>query len=135
MVFIFGFDVPVIEILLLATIVVLIAIAFLFYYMRKIIEYLIRMEYGLQQLERHLGIHAFQQMPGEHARVRLESYIVKLKEKGMSDKQIRAHLVNHGWEAMVVNAIMWKQKEEESGHGAHFVTGHQPHWTPREPME
>jgi hypothetical protein len=116
MVFVFGFDVPVIEILLVSTIVILITLGCLFYYVRRIL-------FSIEQLEKHLGIHAFGQMPVERARIRLEAYIKKLKREGETEKQIRQNLIELGWESMVVNAVLWKLKEEEHGH----TVGHQSH--------
>jgi hypothetical protein len=116
MVFVFGFDVPVIEILLVSTVVILITLVFLAYYIKKIL-------FSLEQLEKHLGIHAFQQMPGERARVRLEAYIKYLQGEGKTETQIRQDLLKLGWESMVVNAVLWKLKEEERGHDI----SHQPH--------
>ncbi len=98
MVFVFGFDVPVIEILLVSTIVILITLGFLFYYVRRILS-------SIEKLEKHLGAHVEKDKPEF---IRIEKYVREHLSRGLSEKKIREHLLNQGWEGLVVNEAIRK---------------------------
>ena len=103
MVFVFGFDVPVIEILLISTIVILITLGFLFYYVRRILS-------SIEALEKHLGAHVEKDKPEF---IRIEKYVRYHLGRGLSEKKIREHLQSQGWEGLVINEVLKKIKEEK----------------------
>ncbi|MEM4248006.1 MAG: hypothetical protein QXH80_01955, partial [Candidatus Nanoarchaeia archaeon] len=102
MVFVFGFDVPVIEILLVSTIVILVTLCFLFYYVRRILQ-------SVERLEEHLGAHVEQDKPEF---IRIERWVREHLRRGISEKKIREHLQSQGWENLVINEALKKVKGE-----------------------
>lgn len=102
MVFVFGFDVPVIEILLVSTVVILITLVFLAYYIRRILQ-------SIKNLEKHLGAHVEKDKPNF---IRIEKYVREHLGKGLSEKKIREHLQSQGWENLIISEVFNKIKEE-----------------------
>ncbi len=102
MVFTFGFDVPVVEILLVSTIVILVTLGFLFYYVKRILSI-------IEKLEKHLGSHVAKDKP-EFARI--EKYVREHLGRGFSEKELREHLQSQGWENLTISEVLKKIKEE-----------------------
>ncbi len=108
MVFVFGYDVPLIEILLIFTVAMIAALFILIYYVAKIFDFLVRMDKDLARLEKHVGAHVDLTEPKF---ARLKMYVQQLLLKGLGEKEIRERLLSAGWESLIINEVFEKIKE------------------------
>jgi hypothetical protein len=104
MVFVFGIDLPLIEVLAILTLIILISIIFILIELRKLRKLLSEESMDINRFERDL--YELEKSEGKLNEIAIKEYINNSVRRGIDKNQIKNTMLKRGWDEKRVNKLL-----------------------------